>query len=183
MVLSERLVTDFVLESNRIEGITGARAIEVEATQAFIAGPRPTLAGLRELALTYAPGVGFLRERQGMDVRVGNHVPPRGGPHVYERLRALLDAIEGATPYNFHVAYEALHPFMDGNGRTGRALWAWQMVRGREFRRSFGTHTAEAEARGNLPSLPLDWDALHLGFLHRFYYQTLQASDRGQFHV
>jgi hypothetical protein len=41
--------------------------------------------------------------------------------------------------------------YMDGNGRTGRAMWAWQMH-------------------------GLGHDPFALPFLRRFYYQTLEAS-------
>jgi hypothetical protein len=34
-------------------------------------------------------------------------------------------------PYPAHIRYEKLHPFMDGNGRSGRAIWAL-MMRGRD---------------------------------------------------
>lgn len=54
-------------------------------------------------------------------------------------------------PWKMHVAFEKLHPFMDGNGRTGRALWAWHMKQ-------------------------LGLDPFALSFLHRFYYQTLAAA-------
>ena len=47
--------------------------------------------------------------------------------------------------------YETLHPFMDGNGRSGRILWAWQMI------------------EHNIAP------GLSLGFLHAYYYQTLAA--------
>jgi hypothetical protein len=53
----------------------------------------------------------------------------------------------GGLPLEAHVRYETLHPFTDGNGRTGRALWYWMMV---------GSSRAD------------------LGFLHAFYYQTLK---------
>lgn len=58
---------------------------------------------------------------------------------------------EADPPWEVHIAYEMLHPFTDGNGRSGRMLWAWQM-------RNF----------------PLD-------FLHTFYYQTLNALSRTPF--
>ena len=63
----------------------------------------------------------------------------------------MLEEMSETDPWVFHVQYERLHPFTDGNGRSGRALWAWQMMRRRE--------------------------GLALGFLHRFYYQTLVARD------
>lgn len=93
-----------------------------------------------------------IRSKSGMDVRVGPHYPPGGGPQIVTRLNELLDDInaERMTPWEAHVAYETLHPFMDGNGRSGRAIWLWQM-RGIQ----------------NLPPLH---------FLHAFYYQTLQAA-------
>ncbi|MCM3920805.1 Fic family protein [Frankia sp. AiPs1] len=37
---------------------------------------------------------------------------------------ALLEAIAAA-----HIAFERIHPFSDGNGRTGRAIIAWQTIR------------------------------------------------------
>ena len=36
----------------------------------------------------------------------------------------LLEAIAGA-----HIAFERIHPFSDGNGRTGRAIIAYQTIR------------------------------------------------------
>lgn len=89
-----------------------------------------------------------------MDVRVGNHIAPRGGPDIQVRFDSLIEQINCGllTAYEAHLAYETLHPFMDGNGRSGRAVWLWHMLR---------------DGR--------DTGALYRGFLHTFYYQTLNA--------
>lgn len=144
----------FVRDSNRIEGIgRNPTDQEVAETAKFLALDQVTLDDLRRLALVYALGRGILRERKGMDVRVGNHYPPRGGQHVRVELVKLLDTLRDPdkSPFEFHREYENLHPFMDGNGRTGRATWAWQMLhRGHE-----------------------NW--LLIGFLHAYYYQSLST--------
>lgn len=146
----------FVIESNRIEGILRPPTTEeVKATKAFVTGPTPTVESVSALASVYTRGYGVLRDKAGLDVRVGNHFPPKGGPHIVATLEGLLETIEDGDCYGFHLFYETLHPFLDGNGRTGRALWAWQMWR---------------ENQG----------LLDLGFLHAWYYQTLGASRKTQ---
>jgi hypothetical protein len=141
---------DFVRESNRIEGIHRDPTFkEVDATAAFTAKTRLTISDLIDLVAVYQPDA---RPRfvQGLDVRVGNHIPPRGGPHVQEQLQAILEDVNERRfqPFIQHCIYETLHPFTDGNGRSGRALWLWHMG---------GIHKAP------------------LGFLHHFYYQALQV--------
>lgn len=145
-------VSQFVTESNRIEGILRPPSdAEIDATREFVLGSHlPNVESLCALAEVYAPGVGHLRVKDTMNVRVGIHVAPRGGPHIKGTLAGLLKTIGESDPFDFHIAYESLHPFMDGNGRTGRALWAWQMWRIRP-------------------------EMLDLGFLHTWYYQTLSA--------
>lgn len=149
LLLRDDHLTQFVHESNRIEGITRyPTKSELDATRAFVRGPEPDIGALQRLVMVLQPDA-KLRDRVGLDVRVGNHVPPPGGPEIPNRLGTLLHAIgDDLDPWRAHVEYETLHPFTDGNGRSGRALWAWQMVR---------------RQRG-----------LPLGFLHQWYYQTLE---------
>ena len=142
-------LSEFIIESNRIEGITGLPKMEPSA--AFISLDEPTVEDLCEFVRSEAGAE--LRTRVGMSVIVGNHRPPPGGPEIAIELRKLIQlAIDNdATPFDIHRRYETLHPFMDGNGRSGRILWAWQMI--------------EHDIR----------PGLSLAFLHAFYYQTLSA--------
>lgn len=146
-------VRHFVTESNRIEGIHRKPTMaELRAHCVFLAVDYVTIDALETLVGVVAPGKP-LRDRSGLNVRVGNHIPPPGGPNVTAALHLLLDDVNGfEDPHAVHVRYETLHPFMDGNGRSGRALWLWQMINQREA-----------------------YHALRMGFLHLFYYQTLAA--------
>lgn len=145
----ERLAT-FLSESLRIEGIERASSpAEIEETWLFLE-KKLGLAAVRRLQAVYAPEK-LLRDQPGMNVWVGSYAAPPGGPEMGRRLTAVLKAAnKGADPWQTHVAFEKLHPFLDGNGRTGRAIWAWQM-------RLLGR------------------DPFALPFLHSFYYQTLAA--------
>lgn len=133
----------FVLESNRIEGILrDSTPEEIAEHERFLALPEITVADLEAFVSVIQPGA-KLRDRYGLNVRVGNHIPPAGAPEIRANLETILSNM--ADPWETHIRYETLHPFTDGNGRSGRALWAWQMK-----------------------SFPL-------GFLHKFYYQTLSS--------
>lgn len=148
---------DFIKESNRIEGIhrEPTRA-ESDAHVTFLALPRLTVADVSALVAVCAPGH-VLRERVGMNVRVGSHIAPCGGIGVVRALMGIVERVATTTPHKTHVAYENLHPYTDGNGRSGRAIWLWAHLHG---------------APGAAPER-----ALELGFLHTFYYEALSASD------
>lgn len=142
---------DFVRESNFIEGIVrDPTSEEVEAAERFMRQFEISVSHLSEFQAVVAPGHP-LRDQEGMNVQVGAHIAPAGGPNIPRVLAAIVaTANRNGDPWKTHVKFEMLHPYMDGNGRTGRMLWAWQMY-----------------ASGRNP--------FGLGFLHRFYYQTLSA--------
>jgi hypothetical protein len=137
----------FVRESNRIEGIyRDPTDAEIEAHIIFTNKLQPTTQDVECFVTVIAPGH-KLRDQYGLDVQVGNHVPPRGCPEIRTTLDSFMERLrEGADayhPWDAHIDYETLHPFTDGNGRSGRAIWLWQM------------------------------QVAPIGFLHKFYYQTL----------
>ena len=79
-----------------------------------------------------AKEIGCFRQCQ---VFVGNHVPP-SPQHLPGLMYGWQANVQNpkANPWENHVQFEQIHPYVDGNGRVGRLLWAWdQMHRGNEI--------------------------------------------------
>ncbi len=139
----------FIRESNWIEGIESYdEDLELDAYIRFLGIGRPEVRHLESFVDVIQPGA-KLRKGVGMDVRVGPYVPRSGGPAIVTLLEDLLGRIVtfDIPVYEAHQAYESIHPFMDGNGRSGRLLWLWQMW----------------NDKGIQPK----------SFLHQWYYQSL----------
>lgn len=154
-------VKEFVKESNKIERITGASIDEIHAHLRLLDCDRLSTAKLESFLKVIQPDAA-MRFEEGQNVAITDlgsgrvlRRPPPGGPGIKRALTQLIRAINAAdlTPYEAHVEFETLHPFSDGNGRTGRAVWLWQVIRHEPLRDPFG-----------------------LSFLHRFYYDALEAA-------
>lgn len=149
-MISDEKLKDFITESNKIERVGSHRtSIEYGMYREFLTLP---VVGLQSVeSFVYGIKGGLLRSELGMNIGVGSHIAPMGGATIVTDLRNLLLDLNMVHPFIIHSRYETLHPFMDGNGRSGRAIWLWQMLRLKG-----GTSMVE-----------------RFGFLQTWYYQSL----------
>ena len=120
--------------------LAGLRFIERHAKKKRIA--RGDVLKLHALIAAGVMDQGRAGRYRDIQVRVGRYLPP--APEMVSGLMAELlewwharsakwsPVISSAV---MHYQFEAIHPFADGNGRTGRALALWEL-----YRRGFDTH-------------------------------------------
>lgn len=152
-----------MIESNRIERIKGAKQTEIDAHERFIRLPYITIPDLQELVYILEPTADLRVGLNITNVKRGGVIAPASGPDILDELNQIIahankaapDAAMISHPFKIHQRYEYLHPFTDGNGRSGRAIWLWGVL------------------RGSNPLAP----KIH-GFLRAYYYQSLETYTR-----
>lgn len=156
-----------IRESNEIENIhRDPLDSEVEEWNRFMELETVTTDDLKRFVYVYA-GAGNRLRTQITDNHYIGDTRLEGGPEVEMKLLKLLTKsqpwtfkgteMEPIDPWLAHVEYECLHPFTDGNGRSGRMLWHWMM------KQKYG----------------VKYEAMtSIGFLRRFYYQSMEFRRR-----
>jgi Fic family protein len=135
-----------IRESNLIEGITDPREVEqsLKAWELLMEQPCLDHDVIREVQRIVTANQRNLRDDQRgayrdvshTNVRVGSYRPP-----TWDKVAALMHYwvrdLDNRSPWINHVIYESVHPFADGNGRTGRLFMWRQQVREGEQPRLF----------------------------------------------
>ncbi len=120
--------------------LAALRHIESQPAEARIT--HADLFALHEIMAGMVMDQGEAGRYRTMRVRVGRYVPPPPedvSGLMFELLEWWNTRAEELSPVLssavLHYRFEAIHPFADGNGRTGRALALWEL-----YRRGFDTH-------------------------------------------
>jgi Fic family protein len=148
--VTKQIIEDWLVETNEYEKALYEKqykeVVEHYKATMFVLetfkGQRPKFTDILEIHRILMKGqllpddCGTLRTVQ---VWVGQHMPPAPGQHLMsevEKFARYLDSLEEdiqsgignidsiyKSIYEVHCKFEALHPFRDGNGRSGRLLW------------------------------------------------------------
>lgn len=126
---------EMLRESNAIEGVYNDDALRssVEAWHYLLSYKRLSAKNIRETHRTLMSNSDLICHYQGVwrpiQVWVGDHTPP--APIILDALMEewIMRANLLDNPIVDHIAFEAIHPFVDGNGRMGRLLMNWQLVK------------------------------------------------------
>lgn len=123
--------------------------------------------------------------KDGEYVRVGKHVAP-APEHVLRMIEVLLDEYKSTHTANilakiayFHLQFETIHPFCDGNGRIGRVLINLQLqelgypniiIRDKEKSEYYKTFSHFRDAKSTKPMEQVIYLALSEGLHKRIAY-------------
>ena len=148
----DSILMKFITESNAIEGeVTLPERTPLDAIKKFL-NSDITEQSILELHNAISEGRDILRGcYRKCQVRVGNYYPPPA-IEVGNRMRDYFRKLEYFNSYRAHNEFELIHPFEDMNGRMGRYIWLNIALR--------------------------EGYCFQLGFLHKYYYQTLDKLEK-----
>lgn len=125
----------FLRESNAIEGVYDDESLrQTEKAWDYIIGQDmlsiPIILKMHEILMEGKLPKDQLGAFRKFGVIVGGRLGAKW-PLIPELMNNwILDANDLQTaPIAHHIRYERIHPFADGNGRTGRILMAWQLLK------------------------------------------------------
>lgn len=132
-------VRRYVRESNLIEGVDSEEEDEncyriwhwlegwERLSNLFIRSLQGNI--VRNQALPFN-AIGAYRNEGQYNVQVSGHMAPH-----YDRVPDLMNdwlrfySEKAKNPLDAHIGFERIHPFLDGNGRTGRMLLWWHEIK------------------------------------------------------
>lgn len=159
-------LTEYVYQSNGIEGIGREFGPGTAEFDNHLAAAELASAGTwdpRNLHFRLMHGIldiGQVGVYRRTDVYIGGGAAVSPGRHLLAHIEGLERLVaqgpaEGQSPEDFcwqvHHEFECIHPFIDGNGRTGRLLL-------NALRRQYG----------------LPWLTIHVGEEQMAYYRSIQ---------
>ncbi len=130
--------TEFLQESNKIEGVYDTASLkQAQVAWKYLKGQQSLSVSVilktHKLLMLHQPlrpdEKGYFRK---VPVYIGGRegAPWRMiGPLMWKWTFEGMRANPPIDPKQLHVEYEKIHPFVDGNGRTGRMFLNWQRLK------------------------------------------------------
>ncbi len=129
-------IIEFLQESNAIEGVYSSQSLEdaAEAWKFCIEQPKLTTAVILQTHRLLMKNQPIWEDDKGrfrtIMVYIGGHAA-LNAIHISGAVQQWCRKMKKlpADWQKMHVEYEKIHPFIDGNGRTGRIFMNWHRAR------------------------------------------------------